>query len=424
MEDKEYLDNLDNFPDTVPYPEHPHADLVQLSQDASEVKYPKGHFLHEKEPLNRRAFLTNMAGATVVAGSLSGGVVGQLYGEEILGETIGREEEEKNLTAIRERLRSRHGVEVDFGDTTKAEGNIGIHGEGPTFLVEKRRVCEAIEDALMQYPPMMYKKRAIISRIRVLDNLEIEKNANVAGLAALDYGDMYLEHKEYREENSIAQPSGFLKSLTFTDSEKAAEVMRTKKNIQAIFHHELFHLTDMVNEKKWATEARGFSAQPISSSEGHLPLLYNHELNSLVKNSGLDWSLAEQHRQGITGFASQHARKEALEDRASTIEYLYRKPDEMARRYVEDPELARKIDFMKKEYLTMSRGVMDEGYWEMVRKYPDNPKMIAEFVKLKSRMLVGLSDEAFKKFMLEKYKLEVSDKEVAEWRAEIALGIN
>ncbi len=364
---------------------------------------------------SRRGFLKR-AGAVALGVASAGtlGVVARLDGENIISETLERDEAQRGLREIRERLRAQYGVEVDFSPVSGNEESLDVRGDPLSFLREKQKACEAIERALMQYPPMMYKKRAIISRIRVVNNLVWDGDSGVSGLSMRNKGDMYLEYNERHDVPLQSQ----IEKLLMTNTERDLHISR---HIEYNFHHEIEHMIDDVDSSKWLTDARGLSAS-LEENRAYPYLLYHDELDTLTGSSSLSFTEAQQYKSANSGFAVPYGKTSDDEDRATIMQCLYLVPEIITRRMETDTPLSQKVGFMKSEYFRMSRGVMDDKYWEVVTQYKDNPKMIAEYVKLQSARLLHMSDEELIAHA-QTQDITLSAEDLKTWRDEIALGV-
>ena len=406
MEGPDFSDKegYDDFADTIPLTDE------FLESSSLPTKAPP----IEKIDHRRRAFL-NFAAAAGVATALPIGLTARLYGEQIVGETIGRNEAERSLQEILERLKNIYGINVDFGQFGADEAVRGIHGEQVKFLTEKREVCEAIEDTLMCYPPAIYKKRAAIKAIKIADNYGDVDQVEVVGQAVKESGNIYLERHEGRSDGILVMLGNIIRDAALSSAER-------KNKMRWVLHHELMHMIDGVDETRWTNDARGLRYDEEIPAN-MLPTLYNYELDSLRQNSGLKPEYAEQYKKSFIGFVRSYGKTNGSEDRATIAEDLFVFPKKLKEIIVHDPLLGRKVDFMKKEYFTMSQGVMDEGYWNVMLEHSENPRFLAEYVRLRSEFLVKLPTEQFEKYVAKMSGGDLTDVDIASWQADIAFGV-
>ncbi|KKW20043.1 MAG: hypothetical protein UY63_C0002G0002 [Parcubacteria group bacterium GW2011_GWA2_51_10] len=370
---------------------------------------------------SRRMFIKTLgAGALIAAVVGAGKQVAENDGERILGETISREQEEVALAKARERLRNDFGIEVDFSPLQPHEKEEhGLQGERVEYVVEKRRVCEALLDAFAYYPPVIYKKEAFISIVRVMDSLTLEGESareRIQGIADVE-GVLHLQHIEHEGVFPLAR-RGPLGQLGRENLDKE-EFIRT-------FHHELFHELDDIDDAEWIEQTRGSLSGDISVAQ--LPYLYREELDKVVKNPAISpeersAARSESVNNSPIGFATDDGRDNPWEDKATIAEFLLGDPGQFGSPESRDPVLAKKIKFVEKFYFLKSRGIIDEGYWETIRRAKGNSEMAARYHKERSRTLALLSDEVLRDYVRQEIGDQLDDVALKSWREDIMLGI-
>lgn len=364
----------------------------------------------------RRKFMKGV-GAASLAAVIPGALVGGLYGERILGETLNRGAVERALQESRNRLRHEFGIEVDFSGAHPQEKEGEIEGDTIATLVEKRDICDAIAAELSMYPPVIYKKEARISVIRVMDNISYHGMRTVAGLADTSTGVLFLEHTDSARKS--ADPLSPLVNKIEAELEAFSS---GKENLRFLLGHELFHHIDDVDDDDWSLQTRGWKPGD-PPGPAHYHDFYNYELDWALKEKMISQELVSRLKKNYAGFARQYGKKNPREDRATISEALFKGAEALSERIKKDETLAKKVKFEKDFFFRKSRGVMNDQYWEWVKKSKGGSKLPAEFQRLQSKHLASLSDEDLRVYV-EKYTGERLDNETLKsWRNDILLGV-
>lgn len=389
--------------------------------------------LDQPESPSRRKFLFN-AGAAALISSVPAAIPYLVdVGRKVSGETIEREALEKELSNLREHLRTERDVEVDFSPIFPNEEDVS--GESLDYVIEKRDLCKALIQSFDMYPPFMHKQTGL-SVIRVVNDLKLYENvdetkvkSDIAGLAKSDRGVMYVEYAEQRPQ------------ITDTDSwiaDKIDKVFPSSpedkiERLKLIMHHELEHFIEKsqsIDEASYQKTTRGYAAgdKAGKTDKFDLDYLYQYELDYLSNINFISSEEKERMERRYRGFANNYGRTNGREDRASIAESLLRGSSTysaLLERAKTDLILSNKIEFLKNYYFAKSHGTMDSGYWDFLKKEDIDSESIAAYLKVRAKILSSMTDDAYVTHIERRLKdTSGSPQDFVEWKAALTSWAN
>lgn len=371
----------------------------------------------DTEIFSRREFLKGLGAGIVASGLAAAPIIEKIATKQEGAE--GREEIERQITELREKLRSERGIEIDFSPVFPNEAEEGFQGIALESLIEKRDVCESVAKTLDLYPPFMHKETGL-SIIRVMNDLKAEdwnsytnssKTVDPAGMTASQEGVMYFEYKEDNPIDPVRSKEG------------EARYASKQERMSSILNHELFHFIE--NSDFFYRDDYEYNQGYLLETRGHdyevdkmPPAPYNGEINSLVRLNKISPEVADQLREDTRGFARRYGKASFAEDRATVVEALYDRKL-AAGRLEEDEVLAKKMKFMKRYYFERSRGLMNHNYWDLVHNPAADSELVANYLKVQADILTSMSDEALLMYMKDSVGDQVDLEHAKKWKQEL-----
>ncbi|MBP6881604.1 MAG: twin-arginine translocation signal domain-containing protein [Candidatus Pacebacteria bacterium] len=370
----------------------------------------------DPEGFSRREFLKGLGAGVVASGFAAAPIIEKIATKQEGVED--REEIERQITELREKLRSERGIEIDFSPIFPGESEEGFQGVALESLIEKRDVCESVAKTLDLYPPFMHKETGL-SIIRVMNDLKAEdwnsytnssKTVDPAGMTASQEGVMYFEYKEDNPIDPVRSKEG------------EARFSSKQERMSTILNHELFHFIE--NSDFFDRDDYEYNQRYLLETRGHdyemdkmPPAPYNGEINSLVRLNKISPEVADQLREDTRGFARRYGKASFAEDRATVVEALYDQKLSAGRQ--EDTVLTEKMKFMKRYYFERSRGLMNHNYWELVHNPAADSELVSNYLKIQADIITGMSDEALVMYMKESIGDEVDLEHAKKWKQEL-----
>mgnify|MGYP001564941999 CR=1 FL=1 len=286
------------------------------------------------ESPRRRDFLKRGVGGALAA--VAGGAFLGHPLKEVIEEKIRPEGIQEELDECLRQLQEIAGLEVDFNKIEDFE-KINKITSKELSLVERRDAVRVIVKCLQVYPTS-YIKALHLDRIKLVkEYIEGEPGFAVVG---------GLVTKDDLHSLTISKEPAFSEVLMF----KGLLGWLSDATVEGTFHHELYHIAD---EHRAYRNSFNEAWKKESVENGSLSYFDVTGLEAPPEN-------------GIKGFASLYGRSSPSEDRAEIAKHLFVDPDPFPE---DDKALLKKVEKIKEEYFHRSQGVMDEGYWNVMRQH-------------------------------------------------------
>lgn len=277
---------------------------------------------------------------------------------------------EKEIAELQKDIKDTYGIDAEVDEAKLEESGGRYNGFIELRLLRKRDALKDLAYGLSLYPRIIIAQSGL-KTINVTARTTDSKN--VAGYA-LD-GNLEATEKKYQPKITLAythqwEHATSNRGIVGPKNERERRRQEQLHTFLEVLDHELCHyfidtsgsedtprFEEAILSEQWEETFGQYNA---AARERHKDTAWTGRYNTMTGEKELDYNQVYE----TTGFARGYGMKTSEEDRATTVELLA-KEGAISFKYEDDPILSKKLDLMRDFYFKLSKGLMDNKYWDM-----------------------------------------------------------